>query len=85
VELSLKMYCLKILAVRKKSLSTKTKRRSLMVPANLNALKGRIKGIEDAARGGHSEYDGEKLRERLAKLVGGVAIIKVGAANRDRA
>jgi chaperonin GroEL len=43
-------------------------------------IEGRIKQmrvqIEDAA----SDYDKEKLQERLAKLVGGVAVIKVGAA-----
>ena len=31
-----------------------------------------------------ADYDKEKLQERLAKLAGGVAVIKVGAAYRDR-
>jgi chaperonin GroEL len=45
-----------------------------------DALKGRIKALKMQLEDVTSEYDGEKLRERLAKLVGGVAIIKVGAA-----
>jgi len=45
-----------------------------------DALKGRIKALKMQLEEVTSEYDGEKLRERLAKLVGGVAIIKVGAA-----
>src|ERR1039457_5951640 len=43
-------------------------------------IKGRIKEIEVAIEKTTSDYDQEKLQERLAKLVGGVAIIQVGAA-----
>src|SRR6478609_1370158 len=43
-------------------------------------LKARIEEIRAQLANTESEYDKEKLQERLAKLVGGVAIIKVGAA-----
>ena len=43
-------------------------------------IKGRIEQIKGAVEKCDSDYDREKLQERLAKLVGGVAVIKVGAA-----
>ena len=43
------------------------------VQARLNQLKGQVEEVT-------SEYDREKLQERLAKLAGGVAVIRVGAA-----
>ncbi|HEV8346262.1 MAG TPA: chaperonin GroEL [Vicinamibacterales bacterium] len=44
------------------------------------AIEGRVKQIRAQIEDTTSEYDREKLQERLAKLVGGVAVIKVGAA-----
>jgi chaperonin GroEL len=44
-----------------------------------DAIKGRIEAIRAQVENTTSDYDKEKLQERLAKLVGGVAIIKVGA------
>ena len=44
------------------------------------AIEGRIKQIRTQVDETTSDYDREKLQERLAKLAGGVAIIKVGAA-----
>jgi len=44
------------------------------------AIDGRIKTIRNQIEDTSSDYDREKLQERLAKLVGGVAVIKVGAA-----
>jgi len=44
------------------------------------ALEGRVKQIRAQIEESTSDYDKEKLQERLAKLVGGVAVIKVGAA-----
>jgi chaperonin GroEL len=44
------------------------------------AIEGRIKQLRTQVEDTTSDYDREKLQERLAKLVGGVAIIKVGAA-----
>ncbi len=44
------------------------------------AVEGRVKTIRNQMEETSSDYDREKLQERLAKLVGGVAVIKVGAA-----
>jgi len=44
------------------------------------AIDGRVKQIRNQIEETTSDYDREKLQERLAKLVGGVAVIKVGAA-----
>ncbi|TAK18866.1 MAG: chaperonin GroEL [Acidobacteria bacterium] len=44
------------------------------------AIEGRVKQIRTQIGETTSDYDREKLQERLAKLVGGVAVIKVGAA-----
>ncbi|WP_337880496.1 chaperonin GroEL [Rheinheimera sp.] len=44
------------------------------------AIDGRIKQIRQQVEEATSDYDKEKLQERLAKLAGGVAVIKVGAA-----
>ncbi len=43
-------------------------------------IEARIKQIKNEIKTTESEFDREKLQERLAKLVGGVAVIKVGAA-----
>jgi len=45
------------------------------------AIQGRVKQIRAQVEVSTSDYDKEKLQERLAKLVGGVAVIKVGAAS----
>jgi chaperonin GroEL len=45
-----------------------------------SAIEGRVKQLRTQVDETTSDYDREKLQERLAKLVGGVAIIKVGAA-----
>ena len=44
------------------------------------AIQGRIQQIRRQIEDTTSDYDGEKLQERLAKLAGGVAVINVGAA-----
>ena len=44
------------------------------------AIKGRIEQLKNEIEKTTSDYDKEKLQERLAKLAGGVAIVKVGAA-----
>ncbi|MBK7116938.1 MAG: chaperonin GroEL, partial [Proteobacteria bacterium] len=43
-------------------------------------IKGRIESIRQQVEEATSDYDKEKLQERVAKLAGGVAVIKVGAA-----
>jgi chaperonin GroEL len=45
-----------------------------------NALRARVKTLKTQIEDTSSDYDREKLQERLAKLVGGVAVIRVGAA-----
>ena len=45
-----------------------------------DALKARVKTLKTQIEDSSSDYDREKLQERLAKLVGGVAVIRVGAA-----
>ncbi len=45
-----------------------------------SALEGRVKQIRAQIEDTTSDYDREKLQERLAKLIGGVAVINVGAA-----
>jgi chaperonin GroEL len=45
-----------------------------------NAIKGRINQIKNEIENTDSDFDREKLQERLAKLSGGVAVVKVGAA-----
>ncbi len=47
---------------------------------NAEDIKGRIGQIRSAIENTTSDFDREKLQERLAKLAGGVAVIKVGAA-----
>jgi len=47
---------------------------------NASEIEGRIKQLRLQVEEATSDYDKQKLQERLAKLVGGVAIIKVGAA-----
>jgi chaperonin GroEL len=45
-----------------------------------DAIKGRINQIKTEVENTDSDFDREKLQERLAKLSGGVAVVKVGAA-----
>jgi chaperonin GroEL len=45
------------------------------------AIAGRVEAIRQQIEGTTSDYDKEKLQERLAKLAGGVAVIKVGGAS----
>ena len=47
---------------------------------SVDAIKGRIKQIRNEIEQSDSDFDKEKLQERLAKLSGGVAVIRVGAA-----
>ena len=59
-----------------------TKENTIIVDghADPEALKARVAQIRNAIETTTSEYDKEKYSERLAKLAGGVAVIKVGAA-----
>jgi chaperonin GroEL len=48
---------------------------------NTTAIKARVRELRRQAEETSSDYDREKLEERVAKLAGGVAIVKVGAAS----
>lgn len=47
---------------------------------NEQVIRGRVKSIEYQIESSTSQYDKEKLQQRIAKLAGGVAVIKIGAA-----
>ena len=47
---------------------------------DVKAIEGRVKSIRTQIEEATSDYDKEKLQERVAKLAGGVALVKVGAA-----
>jgi len=51
---------------------------------SIDSIKGRIKQIKNEIEQSDSDFDKEKLQERLAKLSGGVAVIRVGAATEVR-
>ena len=68
----------------RRSPSTTTTRRSSKAPAASTAIQGRIEQIRSEIETTTSDYDREKLQERLAKLAGGVAQINVGAATESR-
>ena len=58
--------------------------RSSTAPARPPTSRRRIESIRQQVEEATSDYDKEKLQERVAKLSGGVAVIKVGAATEDR-
>ena len=62
------------------SWSTRKTPRSSKVPARSSDIQGRVKQIRRQIDETTSDYDREKLQERLAKLAGGVAVINVGAS-----
>ena len=63
-----------------RSSSPRTRPRSSRAPATPTQIAGRVNQIRAEIDNTDSDYDREKLQERLAKLAGGVAVIKVGAA-----
>ena len=63
-----------------RSSSPRTRPRSSRVPATPSQIEGRVTQIKREIENTDSDYDREKLQERLAKLAGGVAVIKAGAA-----
>jgi chaperonin GroEL len=71
---------LEILGAAKKVKITKDDTTIVDGAGNPEAIKGRINQIKSAIESSNSDYDKEKLEERLAKLSGGVAQINVGAA-----
>jgi len=71
---------LKELGEAKKVVMTKDDTTIVEGAASQSAIKGRMEQLRRQIEETDSSYDREKLEERLAKLAGGVAIIKVGAA-----
>ena len=69
-----------ILAKPRKSRSRKRTRRIIDGAGKAADIKGRVDQINREIEDSTSDYDREKLQERVAKLSGGVAVIKVGAA-----
>ena len=71
---------MRISARPRRSSSTRTTPRIIDGAGSQKEIEGRIKQIRAQIEETTSDYDREKLQERLAKLAGGVAVIKVGAA-----
>ena len=82
-DLGLKLENLKIedLGTAKKIVIDKENTTIVEGAGSTEAIQGRVKQIRAQIEVSTSDYDKEKLQERLAKLVGGVAVIKVGAAS----
>lgn len=70
-----------VLGSAKKVLITKDDTLILDGSGDRNQLQERVEQIRKQIEGTKSDYDKEKLQERLAKLVGGVAVIKVGGGS----
>jgi chaperonin GroEL len=81
-DLGIKLESIKVEDLGKAKKVTIDKDNTTIVEGNgtAGAIEGRVKQIRAQIEDTTSDYDREKLQERLAKLVGGVAVIKVGAA-----
>jgi chaperonin GroEL len=80
VGLKLENTTLDLLGSAKKVIVTKDETTIVEGSGADDDIKGRISQIKQEIENTDSDYDREKLQERLAKLSGGVAVIKVGAA-----
>ncbi len=80
VGLKLENATLDLLGQARKVVVTKDETTVVEGAGSEKEIKGRIKQIKAEIEKTDSDYDSEKLQERLAKLTGGVAVIKVGAA-----
>jgi chaperonin GroEL len=80
VGLKLENVTLDLLGRARKVVITKDETTVVEGAGDDNDIKGRINQIKAEIDNTDSDYDREKLQERLAKLSGGVAVIKVGAA-----
>lgn len=81
-ELGLKLENVQLnqLGKARKVIAEKEKTTIIEGKGDKEAIDSRIKQIRNELKATESEFDREKLQERLAKLAGGVAVIKVGAA-----
>lgn len=80
VGLSLETADIPLLGKARKVVVTKDDTTIVEGAGSSEQIEGRVKQIRAEIENSDSEYDREKLQERLAKLAGGVAVIKVGAA-----
>jgi chaperonin GroEL len=80
VGLKLENVTLDLLGTARKVVVTKDETTIVEGAGSDDDIKGRINQIKNEIDNTDSDYDKEKLQERLAKLSGGVAVIKVGAA-----
>jgi chaperonin GroEL len=80
VGLKLENVTLDLLGRAKKIIITKDETTVVEGAGSEDDIKGRINQIKGEIENTDSDYDREKLQERLAKLSGGVAVLKVGAA-----
>ena len=80
VGLKLENTTLDLLGQAKKIIVTKDETTVVEGAGSADDIAGRIKQIKNEIENTDSDYDREKLQERLAKLSGGVAVLKVGAA-----
>jgi chaperonin GroEL len=80
VGLKLESATLDLLGQARKVVVTKDETTIVEGAGDPDQIQGRINQIRTEIENSDSDYDREKLQERLAKLAGGVAVIKVGAA-----
>ncbi len=80
VGLKLENATLDLLGRARKVVVTKDETTIVEGAGDSEAIAGRVKQIRQEIENSDSDYDREKLQERLAKLAGGVAVIKAGAA-----
>ncbi|TQF69393.1 chaperonin GroEL [Rhodococcus spelaei] len=80
VGLSLETAGLELLGRARKVVVTKDETTIVEGAGDAEAIAGRVNQIRAEIEASDSDYDREKLQERLAKLAGGVAVIKAGAA-----
>ena len=80
VGLKLENTGLDMLGKARKVVSTKDETTIVEGAGSTDQIAGRVAQIRAEIENSDSDYDSEKLQERLAKLAGGVAVIKVGAA-----
>jgi chaperonin GroEL len=80
VGLKLENVTIDLLGTARKVVITKDETTIVEGAGSESDIKGRINQIKTEIENTDSDYDREKLQERLAKLSGGVAVIKVGAA-----
>jgi chaperonin GroEL len=84
VGLSLEKATIKDLGRAKKIQVSKENTTIIDGAGTADGIQARIKQIKAQIEETSSDYDREKLQERVAKLAGGVAVIKVGASTEDR-